>query len=67
MPQSNTEAEFMNNNFVEVSGHNLSEFFDLRFPFTMFSLQASFKLLLLKRVKGGGGGGAKSVCSGDCE
>ncbi len=38
-------------NFVEVSGHNLesSEFSDLRFPYTMFTLQTSFKTLLLKR------------------
>jgi len=41
--------------FLEVSGHNLSQFSDLRFPFTMFTLQASFKPLLLKRGVGGGG------------
>jgi hypothetical protein len=38
--------------FVEVSGHNL-EFSDMRFPYTMFTLQTSFKPLLLK-VGGGG-------------
>ncbi len=40
-------------NFVEVSGHN--QFSDLRFPYTMFTLQTSFKLLLL----GGGGKGGE--------
>jgi hypothetical protein len=44
------EAEFMNvKNFVEVS-----EFSDLRFLYTMFTLQTSFKSLLLW-----GGGGVK--------
>jgi hypothetical protein len=45
-----TEAEFMNVQFVEVSGYDLKS---LRFPYTMFTLQTSFKPLLL----GGGGGG----------
>jgi hypothetical protein len=40
-------------NFVEVSWHNL-EFSDLRFPYTMFTLQTSFKPPLLN-----GGGGSK--------
>jgi hypothetical protein len=55
-------------NFVEVSGHNL-QFSDLRFLHTMFTLQTSFKSLLLGGG-GGGGGGIKSVQSvsrGDCE
>ncbi len=43
-------------NFVEVLGHNLESwvrFLRLRFPYTMSSLQTSFKRLFLK--KGGGG------------
>jgi hypothetical protein len=35
-------------NIVEVSGHNLGDFSDLRFPYTMFTLQTSFKPLLLQ-------------------
>jgi hypothetical protein len=45
-------------NFVEVS-----QFSDLRFLYTMFTLQTSFKPLLL----GEGGGGVKSVSRSDCE
>ncbi len=39
-------------NFVEVPGHNLESFPDLRFPYTVLTLQNSFKPLLF----GGGGG-----------
>jgi hypothetical protein len=53
------KTEFMNVNFV---GHNLEEFSDLSFLCTMFTLQTSFKPLLL-----GGGGGIKSVSRGDGE
>jgi hypothetical protein len=42
-------------NFVEVSVHNL-RVLNLRFPYTMFTLQTSFKPLLLT---GGGGGGVQ--------
>jgi hypothetical protein len=38
------------------------DFSDLRFPYAMFTLQTSFKPLLLK-----GEGGVKSVSIGDCE
>jgi hypothetical protein len=40
-------------NVAEVSRHNLEMCQDLRFPYTMFILQTSFKPFLLKR--GGGG------------
>jgi hypothetical protein len=43
--------------FVEVSEHNIESSQNLRLPYTMFTLQTSFKTLLLK----GGGGGVKSV------
>ncbi len=36
---------------------------DLRFPYTIFTLQTSFKPLLLKGVGGGGRGGVKSKIS----
>jgi hypothetical protein len=36
---------------AEVSGHNLEGFSDL-FPYTMFTLQTSFKPFLLKGVGG---------------
>ncbi len=44
---------------IEIFG---SWFSDLRFPFTMFTLQTSFKPFLM-----GGGWGVKSVSRGDCE
>ncbi len=47
------EAEFMNVQFFEVSGHYL-ESSQTGFPYTMFTLQTSFKQLFLER--GGGGG-----------
>jgi hypothetical protein len=54
--------------FVEVFGKKLesSEFSDLRFSQTIFTLQTSFKPLLLKGGTGGGGG-IKTVSKGDCE
>ncbi len=63
-----TEVEFMDvlYNFVEVSGHNLESSQTLRFPCTMFTLQTSFKSLL---IGGGGGSGGRGKIRrrGDCE
>ncbi len=52
-----SEAEFMNS--VKVSGHNLESSQTRGFRIQLFTLQASFKPLLLK------GGGVKSVSKGD--
>jgi hypothetical protein len=57
-----TEAEFMNVQFRCGFWASSSEFSDLRFPYTMFTLHTSFKPFLLKE-----GGEYKIRCRGDCE
>ncbi len=59
----NTEAGFMNVQFVEVSEHNLESFFKLEVSvYNVYStLQISVKPLLLKD------GGVESVNRGDCK